>query len=249
MSPADQGNFVTHSIGFRLRFLQKSHVATRRADENLYACLFCVHEGRTVEESDATVFFSQKQLFVHLARHPRPLSEVPGLTVIEDAEIPLAFRHNYDLHFKNPVEENPVTAKRVEIAAMPTATAKETVKRMYGMRLLADRTAALELAVGARIVGVEFMNRWNGEWCMGWHDGVYASFPADIVRLEPPPQNEIRLVGTSGLKAVAKWKFNPKEKDKGDWLKFDKDEVITNITCESLRRTTLGCNSRTRQYH
>ena len=40
LSP-DQGNFTTHGIGFRIRFLQKSHVATKRIDENLYACLFC----------------------------------------------------------------------------------------------------------------------------------------------------------------------------------------------------------------
>jgi hypothetical protein len=233
----DEGNFTTNGIAFRIRFLQKSHVATKRSDEQLYACLFCVHLGTTVDECDATIFFSQRQLFRHLAKHPRPLPAVPGLTVIEDAAIPRELTNNYDLHFKNPVEASPMADRQADIAHLPTATAKDTVKRMYGMRLLADKTPPLELAVGAKIVGVEFPAKYNGEWCMGWHDGVYASFPADVAKLDPPPQSDIKIGGTSNMRAIARWKFNNKDKEKNtnsEWLKFDKEEVITNISCKYL---------------
>jgi hypothetical protein len=154
------------------------------------------------------------------------------VTVIEGTEIPPQFRNNYDLLLKHPAEANPVAERRADIAKSPTVISRETVKKMYGMKLLADRTKGMEMATGAKVVGVEFMAKWNGEWCMGWHDGMYASFPFEVVRLEPPPHQEIRMGTPTGMKAVARWKFRTGDKDKGDWLKFDKDELITNINCE-----------------
>ncbi|KAK1988014.1 SH3 domain-containing protein [Colletotrichum cereale] len=227
----EQANFLSCKIAFRPRFLQKCHVATKRADELLYGCVFCVQNQRTLEECDATVFFSQKKLFEHLARHPRPLPQVPGVMVIEEAEIPPDLRNNYDLHFRAPPKESPLAGKQTEIAQRPTATATQTVKRMYGMRLLYDNTPAFELANGARVSGIVFPEKYNGEWIMGWHEGNFGSAPLDVLKLEPPPKGEVRMDTTSNISAVARWKFAPRTKDGGDWLRFDQGDTITNISC------------------
>ena len=227
-----EANFSIDTIGFRVRFLQKSHVATRRSDEPFYGCVFCVHEGKTVHESDATIFFSQKELCDHLARHPRPLPNVPGVTVVEDARMPTHMKTNYDVHLRAAPLPNVADEMADEIAQRATATAKETVKRMYGMKMLHDRSRAFEMAAGSRVVGVEFPDKYQGEWCMGYHDGAYASFPLDVVRLDPPPTQEIRMGGVSNVTATARWKFMLKDKKSGDWLKFDKGEAIGNISCK-----------------
>ncbi|OLN95661.1 hypothetical protein CCHL11_04904 [Colletotrichum chlorophyti] len=227
---SNDANYVLNRIVFRPRFLQKSHIATKRPDELLFGCVFCVHSQRTLEECDATVFFSQQKLFEHIARHPRPLPRVSGVTVVEEAEIPFNLRNNYDLHLKSPPNPSLLAEKQPELAQLPSATATQTVKRMYGMRLLADKTPAFELANGARIAGIEFPAKYNGEWIMGWHEGHYGSAPVDVLKLEPPPKSEIRMDTTSNISAVARWKFAPKSKGGGDWLKFDHGERITNIS-------------------
>ncbi|PKS09106.1 hypothetical protein jhhlp_003720 [Lomentospora prolificans] len=223
-------NFAIGDVGYRIRFLQKSHLPTKRADEPLYACLFCIQEGQTPHDGDATVFFGQKELCEHLSRHPRPLPNVPGVTVVEDTTIPPAIRSSYDLHLKGPVEPNIIDDKREEIYKLPIATAKEMVKKMYGMKLLHDRTPAFELAPGATIVGVTFPDKYFGEWCMGYHEGKYASFPIEVARLHPPPSHELRMGGSSSVRAVARWKFSIKEKGKAEWLKFDKGETINSLS-------------------
>ncbi|KAJ4270274.1 hypothetical protein NW762_001950 [Fusarium torreyae] len=186
--------------------------------------------GRTLHASDATVFTSQKSLFAHLARHPRPLPAVPGFTVIEYATIPAQYKNDYDIHFKSPVETHPVIEKHADICLMPTATSKEPARRMYGQRLLYDRTPALEMVQGARVCGISWPPKYLGEWAFGYHDSVFASVPTEILRLDPPPASDIKIDGTSPVQATARWKFNHKDKIKGDWLKFEKDEVITNIS-------------------
>jgi hypothetical protein len=103
---------------------------------------------------------------------------------------------------------------------------------MYGQRLLYDRTPALEMVQGARITGIEWPAKYLGEWCMGYHDAVYASVPFEIMRLDPPSPENIKMDGTSPTQVTARWRFNVKDKTKGDWLKFEKDEVITNISCK-----------------
>jgi hypothetical protein len=233
----DKANFAVGSVGFRLRFFQKSHLYTRRSDEVFYGCPFCVFNGRTTEESDATVFYSQKDLCAHIARHPRPLPEVPGLTVIDAPRIPVEEQSSYDIHLKAPPLPSPLAGKREMISKLPTTTANQVTRRMHGMRTMPGGTPCFEMAAGARIVGIEFPEQFYGEWCMGYHDGAYAGFPLDVVRLEPPAVSEVPMGGSSSVSAVAKWKFNPKDKsgkgDKGDWLKFDRGDVITNIKCES----------------
>ncbi|KAJ9148906.1 Sh3 domain-containing protein [Pleurostoma richardsiae] len=227
----DSGNYRSSGIGFRLRFLSKSHIPAKHIEDQIYGCLFCIQLGRTVEESDATVFFSQKQLFAHIARHPRPLPAIPGLTVIEGPEMPVRSRNNYDLWFTNPPVASQMTHIAREISVHPTATAAETYRQtpIRGIRRPPDGHRVLQFAVGAKIVGIEFPPRYNGEWCTGWADNEWAVFPAETVRLEPPPKSQIRMQGASNMKAVARWKWSYKGKDQGHWLKFDKGDTITGI--------------------
>ncbi|KAF9765272.1 hypothetical protein IL306_002446 [Fusarium sp. DS 682] len=191
-----------------------------------------VKAGKTLHASDATVFISQKALFAHLARHPRPLPAVPGFTVIDQAEVPAEYKNDYDLHFKSPVETHPAIEKADEISYLPTATSKEAARRMYGQRLLYDRTPALELVVNAKICGLTWPAKYLGEWAMGWYDGQWASVPTEIIKLDPPPSSQIKIDETSTVQVTARWKFNHKDKVKGDWLKFEKDEVLTNVSCK-----------------
>lgn len=200
-----------------------------------YGCLFCLEQGRTLDESDATVFFSPRSLMDHIARHPRPLPAVVGLTIIDNAERPPHLANDYDIQLKKPPVPHPVIEARSEIADLPTAVAKEPARRLYGQRLLADRSPALELAQGARITGLMWPAKHNGEWAMGWHDGIYASVPTDLLKLDTPPNQHIKIGGTSMIRARAKWKHNPGKKEvAGDWLKFDKNDVIKNIACKLL---------------
>lgn len=62
-------------------------------------------------------------------------------------------------------------------------------------------------------------------------DHQYAAFPAEIVKLDEPKKNNIRLRGSSSMRAVARWKFSARGKS-SEWLSFSKGEVITNIGCE-----------------
>jgi hypothetical protein len=222
---------VTNGIGFRLRFLSKSHLPAKSIEDQVYACIFCIQSGRTTEESDGTVFFNQKSLFAHLARHPRPLPVVAGLTVVEGAEVPPSLKNNYDLHFSNPPIRSLIADAGQGIYMLPTATAVETLKPIHGsIRLPPDHTQTLQFAAGAKIVGIEFPAKYGGEWCVGWADNVRAAFPADYVRLEPPV---LRMQGTTNRSAVARWKWSPKDKkEQIDWLRFDKGDVITNINCK-----------------
>lgn len=235
----NSGNLRLSDVGYRLRFLQKSHVQTKRPDDILYGCLFCIRLGRTMDPSDATVFFNVKSLFNHLARHPRPLPDIPGIVIIDGPDVPNQYRNDYDLHFTKPPVAHPALEHEQETAMMPTGVAKEQARKMYSQRLLADRTPALELVVGSKVTGLSWPSKYNGEWCMGWYDGVHASVPLETLRLNPPPSRDIKMDGMSHIRAKSRWKFSHKDKDKTEWLKFDKDEIITNISCECIY--TCGC--------
>ncbi|KAI0555490.1 hypothetical protein F4679DRAFT_570033 [Xylaria curta] len=223
------GSFTSNTIGFRLRILQKSHLPIRAIDEQMYGCLFCIQNGHTLEESDATVFFNQKQLFAHMTRHPRPLPKIAGVTVIEEPELPPQLKDNFDLHFPHPPIESVMTGIAREVARLPAAIATDTRKMSHGtMRLPPDRQPALPLAIGAKIVGIEFPIKYEGKWGIGWHDGVRAAFETEAVQLEAPPKTEVRMQATSSVQAVARWKWNQKGDER--WLKFDKGDVIKNIS-------------------
>lgn len=215
-----------------MRILQKSHLSIRVIDEQMYGCLFCIQSGNTLEESDATVFFNQKQLFAHIARHPRPLPKIAGVTVIEDLEPPPHLKDNFDLHLPYPPAESVMVGIAREVGRLPAAVATETRKLSHGtMRLPPDRQPALHFAVGAKIVGIEFPTKYDGKWAIGWHDGVRAAFETDAVQLEGPTKAEVKMQATSSVQAVARWKWNQKGDER--WLKFDKGDVIKNISCES----------------
>ncbi|KAI0817320.1 hypothetical protein GGR55DRAFT_684997 [Xylaria sp. FL0064] len=223
------GSFTSNTIGFRLRILQKCHLPIRVIDEQMYGCIFCIQAGHTLEESDATVFFNQRQLFAHMARHPRPLPKVAGITVIEEPELPPQLKDNFDLHFPHSPTESVMVGIAREVARLPAAIATDTKKISHGaMRLPPDRQAALHFCVGARIVGIEFPAKYEGKWALGWHDGVRAAFEADAVQLEAPPKAEVKMQATSSVQAVARWKWHQKGDDR--WLKFDKGDVIKNIS-------------------
>jgi hypothetical protein len=197
----------------------------------LYGCLFCVQLGHTLEESDATVFFNQKQLFAHMSRHPRPLPRVSGITVIEEPELPPNIKDNFDLHFAHPPTESVMMGIAREVSRLPAAITTITRKMSQGtMRLPPDRQPVLHFAVGARIVGIEFPAKYEGKWAIGWHDGVRAAFETDAVQLEAPHNSEVKMQATSSVQAVARWKWNQKGDDR--WLKFDKGDIIRNISCE-----------------
>ncbi|KAK6448439.1 hypothetical protein FP744_10004689 [Trichoderma asperellum] len=232
LNKQEEGNYTKNGIGYRLRFLQKSHLHAKRVDDVMYACVFCIHTSRTLDQSDSTVFTSTAALFAHLARHPRPLPDVPGIAVVDQTEVPPHLVNDYDLVFNSPPEPHPVRERAAEIAHLPTGHAKESARRLFGQRLLPDRTPALELIQGAKITGVTWPARYGGEWAFGWHDGVFASIPVEILKLDRPPFSLIKRNNSSRVRAKARWKFSVKEKNE-DWLKFDKDEVITNISWSS----------------
>jgi len=224
-----EGNSVASGVGYRIRVLQKCHLASKVIDDTLFACPFCIHIGKTMEESDSTVFLSQKDFFAHLSRHPRPLPPVPGLIVVETEEIPDHLQNKFDLHLSRPPVTSVMTGIIPEIARLPTAIATETKKSVFGMsRNTPDRAPVLQFAIGARIVGVEFPDKYNGRWGIGWHDGIRGAFEADAVKIDAPPKDEVRIRGDSSLQTIAKWKWNQKGDDR--WLKFDKGEVIKNIS-------------------
>ncbi|KAF4592458.1 RING finger domain-containing protein [Ophiocordyceps camponoti-floridani] len=231
MQRSDDGNFSTKAgITYRLRFLQKSHLAAKRSDDVPYGCVFCIHQGHTLDPSDATVFFTTHALFSHLARHPRPLPDVPGIRVVEEPEVPSALRNDYDIHLRGPQTKHPAHENQSDIAGRPTGVARAEARQMHNKRQPPDRSPALELAQGARIVGIRWPREYKGEWMFAWHDGAFESAPTDNVRLDPPPPSDIKMGGSSLVIAKARWKFAPRDKEKGEWLKFSKNETIMNIS-------------------
>lgn len=62
-------------------------------------------------------------------------------------------------------------------------------------------------------------------------DHQYAAFPAEAVKLDEPKKSDVRLQGSSGMRAVARWKLSVRGKS-SEWLSFNKGEIITNIGCE-----------------
>lgn len=167
---AASGNFKSAGIGFRLRFLSKSHISAKHAGDQIYGCLFCIQLGRTTHLNDATVFFSQKQIFNHLTRHARPLPCVPGLTVVEAADIgPHA--NNYDLHFPDPPLKSHLDTIMRDLANLPTATAVQTYRPTptISIKRPTDGQEIVNFASGAKILGVVFPERYQGEWCLGWY--------------------------------------------------------------------------------
>ncbi|KAF6830948.1 sh3 domain containing protein [Colletotrichum musicola] len=227
-----RANFLKFGLLYRMRFLIKSHVPARTTSEIRYACLFCTHVGHTVHEGDATVFLTADQLLKHLARHPQPLPEVPGVTVLYGK---LDGGHHqiedYDVHFPSPPAPSPFP-DAASLLQMPIATALKSHVQRWG-EVLADPDGGgdvLKFLTGARIIGVEFPEKWGGKWCTGLHDdGVRRPFPAKHVEIEGPRQSEISLQATSPVSVVTRWKWDPPDSARTGWLTFGKGETIKNV--------------------
>lgn len=227
----EAGNLVKKDVVYRIRFLQKSHLPVKRATDTLYGCIFCISNGYTIEESDATVFFSAEDLFLHLSRHPRPLPLVRGITVVYGIDVPSNLRNNHDLHFKMPPKTHPVHRESAEIAGRPTGIAIKEMRKVEPQRNLVerDRPEELQLAIGARIAGIKWPPQYKGRKIFAWHDGVFASVPSDNIMLLPPENASLFKAVTSQISGRAKWKFSVKSRKDSPWLKFDKGDTITNI--------------------
>ena len=230
------GNWCKADILYRLRFVYKSHMKVKSTHTVTYGCLFCAEQGHTVHEADATVFSREEQLFQHLARHPHPLPEVEGVTVLygkTDADSPLI--EDYDLHFPGPPAPSPYPDDAA-LRSLPAARTIKNHERKYGSRALTDPDGSKEGIVqffsGSRILGVEFPENWKGKWCMGWHEGVRGSFPASLISLEPPEYPP--EIGNTGLVATTRWTWDKRDfKDtSAGWLSFGLYETIYNISCE-----------------
>ncbi|TQN64649.1 hypothetical protein CSHISOI_10544 [Colletotrichum shisoi] len=226
-----RANFLKFGLLYRMRFLIKSHIPARTTSEIRYACLFCIRAGHTVHEGDATVFQSADQLLKHLARHPQPLPAVPGVTVLygqvdkDHHQI-----EDYDIHFPSPPAPSPFPEIDT-FAQFPVAAALKSHVQRWGETLARpdDSTDVLRFFVGAKIVGVEFPEKWGGKWCVGWHDGARGAFPAKYAEIEGPKQNEISFQATSAVSLTTRWKWDPPDSPRTGWLTFNKGETIKNV--------------------
>ncbi|KAK6828203.1 hypothetical protein PG987_011544 [Apiospora arundinis] len=208
------GGLCTWGIKYRLRFLYKSHLPSESARITRYGCVFCLQEGRTPCESDATVFTTPDQLFRHLARHPQPLPEVDSFSVGYGETSPDdPTLGNFDLFFPNPPSRQPIGRAGSNI-----------------IRIITDRCCKHGPS-WARILGVEFPEKWGGKQCTGWHDGAHGTFPAKCVSLLPPRKGNVRIPGINndGVTVSARWKWEPSDPASG-WLTFDKGATIRNVS-------------------
>ncbi|KAK6958423.1 hypothetical protein Daesc_001223 [Daldinia eschscholtzii] len=225
-------NFCKAGVLYRLRFLYKSHLVSTSAFTMQFGCLFCAEKGQTVYADDATIFTTQDQLFRHLSRHPQPLPEIPGITILY-GEVPKndPSVEDYDLHFPDPPVASllPDTAT---LAKLPSARAVKSHIKRYGRDLTDPDGSAdqvMKFMEGARIVGIEFPEKWKGKWCTGWHDGQWGSFPTKNVVLESPANRPGANTCTEGMFVTTRWKWEVKDTSTG-WLSFDKDETLSNVS-------------------
>ncbi|KAI0006332.1 hypothetical protein F4779DRAFT_26479 [Xylariaceae sp. FL0662B] len=226
-------NFCKAGVIYRLRFLYKSHMISTSAFTMQFGCLFCAQKGQTVYPDDATVFTTIDQLFQHLARHSQPLPEVPGVEVLYGQIAPDdPMIDDYDLHLPNPPKPSHLP-DAVSLAKLPAATALKSHIKRYGRDLMDPDGCSdhvLQFHEGGHIVGIEFPDKWKGKWCTGWHDGLWGSFPAKNILIEPPAHPPGRgTVADGGMFATTRWKWDIKDPAVG-WLSFDKDETLSNVS-------------------
>jgi hypothetical protein len=228
---------------FRIRLLYKSHLGAPRPSEAFYGCLFCAQAGRVVREGDATVFRGADELLRHVASHPQPLPEVPGLTVLYGKEV-LATDprvNDFDVWLTEPPQHVGVPPEEeAAVARLPVATAVRGHVQRYGDKKLPKpdgkgSDSLLQFFEGSRVIGVEFPGKYAGKWCTGWHDGRWGYFPAKSIELERPAPGRLDAlpllhgIGGSGMAVTAKWKWDPGAAAKDGWLGFDKGDRLTNV--------------------
>ncbi|KAM5343811.1 hypothetical protein ACJ41O_012348 [Fusarium nematophilum] len=230
-------NQQSRGVVYRSRFLYKSHIAVRGVHQIYFGCLFCDKAKATHHEGDATVFQTIDLLFRHISRHVRPLPHVPGVNVAYDnVEIGSRGRQDYDLFFPSsnpPVPYLGLPAGELDrIASLPVARAtKDHIRRRNEKPQARPDSVSevLQFMAGARILGVEFPEKWDGKWCQGWHDGAFGTFPSKIIQLELPLRVNITSLPKTPRTGVARWKFEVKAKPGSGWLPFSKGETIYNL--------------------
>ncbi|KAE9370685.1 hypothetical protein N431DRAFT_343674 [Stipitochalara longipes BDJ] len=226
------GIYGNSGIRFRQRFVSKSHLKANSIESPKYACLFCIEVHKTVEEHDATIFFSVAQLFKHIAKHPQPVPYVHGITVLYGQQSGNVM--DFDIHFISSVPlvpEFPYAAIAQKAATRPSAQAisSNNPKSNRTDSRDPDGNAVLHFALGARIIGITFPDRFNGLWAIGYHDGLRGSFPTSTIAIDQPGRNEEVMNSNSNLVAFAKWDFKLKKSKDDPWLKFSKGDTITHI--------------------
>ncbi|KAF5594058.1 hypothetical protein FPANT_4941 [Fusarium pseudoanthophilum] len=228
----------TRGILHRPRFLFKSHIAVRNVNSVYFGCLFCDKTKSTLQEDDATVFQSIDLLFRHISRHTHPLPHVPGVEVVyEHSDVNSRGRQDCDLYFPNSTMTALHGISRANdsnrLASLPVARAlKDHIRRSNEKpQARPDATSeVLQFVSGARIIGVEFPEKWDGKWCQGWHDGVFGTFPSKLISLDMPRHVKIASLPNTPRTGVARWKFE-KQKQPG-WLALKKGDIICNLACE-----------------
>lgn len=236
----------SNGVLFRIRLLYKSHLVSQRPSEAFYGCIFCAQLGSVVHEGDATVFRSSDDLFRHLARHPQPLPDIPGVKVLYGKNILTTDPsvNDFDLWLAEDPKPLPEVPLAIDLARLPVATATKNHVQRYGEKKLTrpeGKTAdqLLPFFMGARIVGIEFPVAFAGKWCTGFHDGEWGYFPSKLVELEKPRPGRLDAPplqfqgggGGSNVTVVTRFKWDASAagtSEKG-WLSFDKGEKITNV--------------------
>ncbi|KAL5590984.1 hypothetical protein FOBRF1_014541 [Fusarium oxysporum] len=227
----------TRGILHRPRFLFKSHIGVRNVNSVYFGCLFCDKTKSTLQEDDATVFQSIDLLFRHISRHGHPLPHVPGVEVIyEHSDINSRGRQDCDLYLPNSTMTALRGVSRANesnrIASLPVARAvKDHIRRSNEKpQARPDATSEiLQFFSGAKIIGIEFPEKWDGKWCQGWHDGVFGAFPSKLISLDMPRHVKIASLPNTPRTGVARWKFE-KQRQPG-WLALKKGDIIYNIAC------------------
>ncbi|KAH6976301.1 hypothetical protein BKA56DRAFT_589397 [Ilyonectria sp. MPI-CAGE-AT-0026] len=240
---------------YRSRFLYKSHVAVKDLEKVFFACIFCDKLKSTCHEGDATVFQSVDHLFRHLSRHTLPLATVAGVTVLyEEPKFSSADQQDFDLIIPGGtpmLPAGPPEEARDYLASLPEARAtKDHIRQRNGKpQSRPDNVSeVLQFLAGARILGVEYPDKWDGKWCQGWHDGVLGVFPSKTVQLEAPEkvQTIIKSVPRSLRTGVAKWEWDSKSRTGSNvWLSFSKGAKISNLAWDDPHAWYwIGTNSK-----
>ncbi|KAF5026586.1 hypothetical protein F66182_1312 [Fusarium sp. NRRL 66182] len=222
-------------VVYRSRFLYKCHLAVRSINPVNYGCVFCDQCKSTIGQGDATVFQTVDLLFRHISRHSHPLPRVPGVTVAYgNLDAGARGRQDCDLYFANyatnaPYMEFPA-GESDRIASLPVARAiKDHIRRRNEKPQERPDLVSevLQFLAGARIIGVEFPDKWHGKWCQGWHDGVFGTFPSKIINLELPHHTSPATVQKTPRTGVVRWKFE-RQRHPG-WLALKKGSTVYNL--------------------
>jgi hypothetical protein len=145
----------------------------------------------------------------HLARHTRPLRHVDGIKVCYGNQT----TQDFDLHFtRRDIQPNPLGDISAKIANLPTGRAIVTDRPKPGKNIPKDPEGRpiLQFAIGAYIVGITFPERFNGQWCLSYHDDKHAMFPLNTIHLIAPSRDVV-MDSKSPLVATARWDHKPKD--------------------------------------